>query len=127
MLGGGSNRISGVVFPFALAHCSWRMRGVLPAGKARHHCLYFVQPGHRLRDSRLVAVHCGSPSSAPAPAPAQCALGLERPLTGARTLPGVRDRMGIVAILTGFFALVMLYRRHSVIPPTAPPYAAWIQ
>jgi hypothetical protein len=29
--------------------------------------------------------------------------------------------MGIVAILTGFFALVMLYRRHSVVPRPAPP------
>jgi hypothetical protein len=56
------------------------------------------------------------------PAPAQCALGLERPLTGAEdTALAFAIGMGIVAILTGFFALVMLYRRHSVVPPAAPP------
>jgi hypothetical protein len=56
------------------------------------------------------------------PEPARCAFGLERPLTGAEdTALAFAIGMGIVAILTGFFALVMLYRRQLVVPPAIPP------
>jgi hypothetical protein len=56
------------------------------------------------------------------PEPARCALGLERPMTAAEdTALAFAIGMGIVAIPTGLFGLVMLYRRQSVIPPPAPP------
>jgi hypothetical protein len=57
------------------------------------------------------------------PEPAACGLGLERPLTdGETTSLGFAIGIGIVGLLTGFFGLIMLYRRltGSVLPSTPP-------
>ncbi len=125
VLGGGSNRISGVVFPFALAAialgaCAVFYRQGRPATTA----LYFVASlaiVYGILALVAVPLRLAVVGTCP-PAPARCALGLERPLTGAEdTALAFAIGMGIVAILTGFFALVMLYRRHSVVPQPAPP------
>jgi hypothetical protein len=57
------------------------------------------------------------------PEPAACAPGLERPLTaGESTALGFTIGIGIVAILTGFFGLVTLYRHQAAAPgPPTPP------
>src|SRR5258708_34345440 len=58
------------------------------------------------------------------PLPAACAAGLERPLTtGESNALGLAVGLGIVAILTGFFGLVTLYRRETLAraPSSAPP------
>jgi len=58
------------------------------------------------------------------PLPAACTAGLDRPLTiGESNALGLAVGLGIVAILTGFFGLVTLYRRDTVarVPPSAPP------
>jgi hypothetical protein len=56
------------------------------------------------------------------PAPAPCGTGLERPLTGGEsTALGFAIGIGIVSILTGFFGLVTLYRRHTAATSSAPP------
>jgi len=125
MLGGGSNRISGVVFPFALAAIALGACAVFyQQGRPVTTALYFVASlaiVYGILALVAVPLRLAVIGTCP-PAPAQCALGLERPLTGAEdTALAFAIGMGIVAILTGFFALVMLYRRHSVIPPTAPP------
>src|SRR5258708_39751950 len=58
------------------------------------------------------------------PLPAACVAGLERPLTtGESNALGLAVGLGIVAILTGFFGLVTLYRRDTGAraPSSAPP------
>jgi hypothetical protein len=56
------------------------------------------------------------------PAPAACTSGLERPMTsGESTALGLTIGLGIVAILTGFFALVTLYRRVAPGSPASIP------
>lgn len=124
VLGGGSNRISGVVFPFAvgaiaLGACAMLYRQGRPVTTG----LYFLA-GLAIVFGILalvtVPLRLAVIGTCP-PEPARCALGLERPLTVAEdTALAFAIGMGIVAILTGFFALVMLYRRQSVIPSTPP-------
>jgi hypothetical protein len=125
VLGGGSNRISGVVFPFALAAIALGACAVFyRQGRPVTTALYFVASlaiVYGILALIAVPLRLAVVGTCP-PAPARCALGLERPLTGAEdTALAFAIGMGIVAILTGFFALVMLYRRHSVIPPPTPP------
>jgi hypothetical protein len=125
LLGGGSNRISGVVFPFALAAIALGACAVFyQQGRPVTTALYFVASlaiVYGILALVAVPLRLAVIGTCP-PAPARCGLGLERPLTGAEnTALAFAIGMGIVAILTGFFALVMLYRRHSVVPPTAPP------
>jgi hypothetical protein len=125
VLGGGSNRISGVVFPFALAAIALGACAVFyQHGRPVTTALYFVASlaiVYGILALVAVPLRLAVIGTCP-PAPAQCALGLERPLTGAEdTALAFAIGMGIVAILTGFFALVMLYRRHSVVPRPAPP------
>jgi hypothetical protein len=59
------------------------------------------------------------------PAPAFCGAGLERPMTsGESNALGLAVGLGIVAILTGFFGLVTLYRRDTgAVPAAAAPPA----
>jgi hypothetical protein len=125
VLGGGSNRISGVVFPFALAAIALGACAVFyQQGRPVTTALYFVASlaiVYGILALVAVPLRLAVIGTCP-PAPAQCGLGLERPLTAAEdTALAFAIGMGIVAILTGFFALVMLYRRRSVIPPPGPP------
>jgi hypothetical protein len=125
LLGGGSNRISGVVFPFAvggiaLGACALLYRQGRPVTTA----LYFLASlaiVYGILALIAVPLRLAVIGTCP-PEPARCALGLERPMTPAEdNALAFAIGMGIVAILTGFFALVMLYRRQSVIPAPIPP------
>ena len=124
-LGGGSNRISGVVFPFALAAIALGACAMFyQQGRPVITAVYFVASlaiVYGILALVAVPLRLAVSGTCP-PAPARCALGLQRPLTGAEdTALEFAIGMGIVAILTGYFALVMLYRRHPLVPPSAPP------
>ena len=125
LLGGSSNRISGVVFPFALGAIALGACAVLyPRGRSLTTGLYFLASlaiVYGILSLVAVPLRLAVIGTCP-PEPARCALGLERPLTGAEdTALAFAVGMGIVAILTGFFALVILYRRPAVTPPPTPP------
>ena len=124
VLGGGSNRISGVVFPFAVAAIALGACAMLyRQGRPLTTGLYFVAGlaiVYGILALVAVPLRLAVIGTCP-PEPARCAIGLERPLTVAEdTALAFAIGMGIVAILTGFFALMMLYRHQSVIPPTPP-------
>jgi len=125
LLGGSSNRISGVVFPFALGAIALGACAVLyPRGRSLTTGLYFLASlaiVYGILSLVAVPLRLAVIGTCP-PEPARCALGLERPLTGAEdTALAFAVGMGIVAILTGFFALVILYRGPAVTPPPTPP------
>ena len=124
LLGGGSNRISGVVFPFAVGAIALGACAVLyRQGRPVTTALYFLASlaiVYGILALIAVPLRLAVVGTCP-PEPARCALGLERPMTAAEdTALAFAIGMGIVAILTGFFALVMLYRHQSVIPAPIP-------
>ena len=125
LLGGSSNRISGVVFPYALGAIALGACAVLyPRGRSVTTALYFVASlaiVYGILALVAVPLRLAVIGTCP-PEPARCALGFERPLTSAEdTALAFAIGMGIVAILTGFFALVILYRRPAVTAAPTPP------
>jgi hypothetical protein len=125
VLGGGSNRI-GVVYAFLLAAVALGACAVFyKQGRPVTTALYFVAGlaiVYGILSLIAVPLRLAVIGTCP-PEPAHCALGLERPLTGAEeTSLGFAVGMGIVGVLTGFFGLAMLYRglKPSVLP-SAPP------
>ena len=125
ILGGGSSRLSGAVFPFALAAIALGACALLyTQGRPLTTALYFLA-------SLAIVYGILSIIALPVrltvvgtclPEPAPCGPGLERPLTGGEsTALGFAIGIGIVAILTGFFGLVTLYRRQPAPPPPTPP------
>lgn len=125
VLSGGSNRI-GIVWAFGLAAVALGACAVLyQQGRSVATALYFVAGlaiVYGILSLIAVPLRLAVVGTCP-PEPARCALGLERPLTGDETTAlGFAVGMGIVGILTGFFALVMLYRglKASVLPSTPP-------
>lgn len=125
VLGGGSNRIGGVLIPFALAAILLAGCALLyTQGRPIATLLYFLASlaivygmlAILTLPLRLAVI------GTCLPAPAACTAGLERPMTsGESTALGLTIGLGIVAILTGFFALVTLYRRLAPPRPAAPP------
>jgi hypothetical protein len=125
VLGGGSNRI-GVVYPYLLAAVALGACAVLhQQGRPVATALYFIAGlaiVYGILSLIAVPLRLAVVGTCP-PEPAQCALGLERPLTeGETTSLGFAVGIGIVGLLTGFFGLIMLYRRLSAsVPPSTPP------
>ena len=125
VLGGGSNRLSGVVAPFAVAAIALAACALLyQQGRLIATGLYFVASlaiVYGILAMLAVPLRLAVLGTCP-PAPAPCAAGLERPLTGGENSAlGFAVGIGIVAILTGFFGLVTLYRRQVAPPPPTPP------
>lgn len=125
VLGGGSNRISGALIPFAVAAIVLGACALLyRQGRAITSGLYFLA-------SLAIVYGILAMLSLPlrlavlgtcAPEAASCAAGFEPPMTGDETTAmGFAVGMGIVAILTGFFGLVTLYRRPTAVQPPTPP------
>jgi hypothetical protein len=126
VFGGGSSRLGGAVFPFALGAILLGACALLYSrGKPLTALLYFLASlsivygvlAILALPLRLAVI------GTCLPAPAACAPGLERPLTsGESTALGFAIGIGIVAILTGFFGLVTLYRRQAAtyLPPVPP-------
>ena len=126
VLGGESNRI-GIVYPYLLAAVALGACALLyQQGRPLATGLYFIAGlaiVYGILSLIAVPLRLAVVGTCP-PEPASCALGLERPLTDAETTSlGFAIGIGIVGLLTGFFGLIMLYRRlsASVLPPSAPP------
>jgi hypothetical protein len=125
VFGGGSSRLGGVVLPFAFAAVVLGACALLSKqGRPIATILYFISSlaivygilAMLAVPLRLAVLGICSPEPAP------CGAGLERPLTsGESTALGFAIGIGIVAILTGFFGLVTLYRRHEASPPPTAP------
>ena len=125
LLAGGSSRISGVVFPFALAALALGACARLhEQGRPLAAMLYFLASlaiVYGILAMLAVPLRLAVIGQCP-PAPVPCGIGLERPMTGGETTAlGFAVGMGIVAILTGFFGLVTLYRRAQAPTPNTPP------
>jgi hypothetical protein len=117
VLGGGSNRIGGVVIPFAVAAILLGACALLYAqGRPIATLLYFLASlaiVYGLLAMLTLPLRLAVIGTCP-PAPAVCGSGLERPMTsGESNALGLAVGLGIVAILTGFFGLVTLYRRDT--------------
>lgn len=124
VLGGGSSRLSGAVFPFALAAILLGACALLYShGKPITALLYFLASlaiVYGILAILALPLRLAVIGTCP-PAPAACGPGFERPLTaGESNALGFAIGIGIVAILTGFFGLVTLYRRQAAASP-APP------
>jgi hypothetical protein len=122
VFGGGSNRMGGVLIPFALAAIFLAACALLyTQGRPIATLLYFLASlaiVYGMLAVLTLPLRLAVIGTCP-PAPAACTSGLERPMTsGESTALGLTVGLGIVAILTGFFALVTLYRRLA--PPPAP-------
>lgn len=126
LFGGGSSRLGGAVIPFAFAAVALGACAlVYKQGRPITTMLYFLASlaivygilAILAVPLRLAVLGTCSPEPAP------CVAGLERPLTaGESTALGFAIGIGIVAILTGFFGLVTLYRRQAAAPaPPTPP------
>jgi hypothetical protein len=125
VFGGGSNRLSGAVVPFALAAIALGACALLyRQGRPIASGLYFIASlaiVYGILAMLAVPLRLAVLGTCP-PAPAPCGAGLERPLTGGENSAlGFAIGIGIVAILTGFFGLMTLYRRLAPPPASAPP------
>jgi hypothetical protein len=126
VFGGGSNRMGGVLIPFALAAVFLAACALLyRQGRPIPTLLYFLASlaiVYGILAVLTLPLRLAVIGTCP-PDPAICPSGLERPMTsGESTALGLTVGLGIVAILTGFFALVTLYRRLAPSPaaPTPP-------
>src|SRR5216684_5279833 len=125
VFGGGSSRLGGALFPFALAAILLGACALLyNQGKPITALLYFlasVTIVYGILSILALPLRLAVLGTCP-PAPAACGPGLERPLTaGESAALGFAIGIGIVAILTGFFGLVTLYRCKAAPAPPTPP------
>jgi hypothetical protein len=125
VVGGGSSRLGGVMLPFVFAAVALGACALLyKQGRPIATILYFIS-------SLAIVYGMLAMLAVPLrlavlgmclPEPAPCGAGLERPLTSDEsTALGFAIGIGIVAILTGFFGLVTLYRRQAAPPPPTAP------
>ncbi len=120
---GFSARMTGMVVPFAVAAIALGACATLhPHGRPLTVGLYFVAglaAVYGLLAIFAVPLRLAVIGTC-APAPAPCALGLERPLTsGENTGMAIGVAAGLLAIFVGFFGLVTLFR--SLAPHPSPP------
>jgi hypothetical protein len=133
---GGPNRIAGAVIPFAVAAIAMAANALTyHQGRPLATALYFVA-GIALVYGMLsiiaVPLRLAVVGTCP-PAPAICPAGFERPFTtGEGSGLAIGIAMGTLAILVGFFGLLMLFRirpqisappptRRDAVAVTAPP------
>lgn len=133
LAGGTSSRIGGVILPFAIAALALgACASLYRQGRPITAALYFIAGlaiVYGILSMIAVPLRLAVIGTCP-PAPAQCVLGYERPMTGAETT-GLQFAvsMGVVSVITGFFGLVTWFRhrpKDSSPPPArriAPPPA----
>ena len=119
---GGTNRISGAALPFGIAAMALAVAALMyKRGRPLATALYFVA-GIALVYGMLsmIAVPLRLAVLGTCdPSPAVCAPGFERPLSGGEDSGlAIGIAMGTLAILVGFFGLLMLFR---IRPETATP------
>ena len=111
---GGTNRIAGAAIPFGVAAAAFAAAALLyPQGRPVATALYFVA-GMALVYGMLLMIAVPlrlAVIGTCAPAPALCPLGFERPMSGGEDSGlAIGVAMGTLAILVGFFGLLMLFR-----------------
>jgi hypothetical protein len=126
ILGGATNRISGVVFPFVVAAIAFAACAVFYRQQGRPLItLLYVVAGiaivYGILSMVSVPLQLAVVGTCP-PAPAACPVGNERGLSSDETSGlGFATGIGIVAILTGFYGLTVLFRSFRTPPPSSPP------
>lgn len=123
---GGTNRITNVVFPFGVAAIAFGACAVLYGRQGRPVItVLYVVAGlaivYGILSMIAVPLQLAVVGTCP-PQPATCSLGSEQPLTaGESSGLGFATGIGIVAILTGFYGLTVLFRSLRTPPPSSPP------
>jgi hypothetical protein len=121
---GGTNRIAGAAIPFGVAAVALAAAALLyPQGRPVATALYFVA-GMALVYGMLLMIAVPLRLAVIGtcdPAPALCPSGFERPMSGGEDSGlAIGVAMGTLAILVGFFGLLMLFRIRTQ-AATPPP------
>jgi len=133
VVGGGiHSRIAGVFIPFAIAAAALVINGFMyQQGRPLAVTLYFIAGlaiVYGILALLAVPLRLAVVGTCP-PAPTHCPLGFEQPMTsGENNGLGVATFCGVLAILTGFYGLLLFYRRLTIearrqpsIWPAQPP------
>ena len=136
IVGGGiHSRIAGVFIPFVIAAAALVINGVMyQQGRPLAVTLYFIAGlaiVYGILALLAVPLRLAVVGTCP-PAPAHCPLGFEQPMTsGENNGLGVATFCGVLAILTGFYGLLLFYRRLTIAArrqpnlwPAQPPVQA---
>ncbi|HEV2036707.1 MAG TPA: hypothetical protein VGU71_21355 [Candidatus Dormibacteraeota bacterium] len=121
---GGPNRLAGAVIPYAVAAGAMAANAIMyQRGRSLATALYFLAGVAIVYGMLLmfaVPLRLSVGGTCPDP-PALCPAGLERGFTsGEATGFTVAVVMGVLSILSGFFGLLMLYRRQPKLPVSRP-------
>lgn len=125
---GAHSRIANVIIPFGVAALAFGANAFMyHQGRPVAVSLYFVAGlaiVYGILTMLAVPLRLAVLGTCP-PAPAQCPVGFEQPLTsGENSGLGVATFCGVLAIFIGFYGLLMLYRRRPVADRTNQP-AIW--
>lgn len=125
---GAHSRIANVIIPFGVAAVAFGANAFMyRQGRPVAVSLYFVAGlaiVYGILTMLAVPLRLAVLGTCP-PAPAQCPIGFEQPLTsGENSGLGVATFCGVLAIFVGFYGLLMLYRRPPVAARTNQP-AIW--
>ena len=128
---GGTNRIAGAAIPFGVAAIAFAAAALLyPQGRPVATALYFVA-GMALVYGMLLMIAVPLRLAVIGtcdPAPALCPSGFERPMSGGEDSGlAIGVAMGTLAILVGFFGLLMLFRirPQAATPPPMRRQKPW--
>jgi hypothetical protein len=119
VVGGGiHSRIAGVFIPFAIAAAALVINGLMyQQGRPLAVTLYFIAGlaiVYGILAMLAVPLRLAVVGTCP-PSPAHCPLGFEQPMTsGENNGLGVATFCGVLAILTGFYGLLLFYRRLTI-------------
>jgi hypothetical protein len=129
---GGTNRIAGAVIPFAVAAIALAAAALLyRQGRPLATALYFIA-GMALVYGMLIMIAVPLRLAVIGtcdPAPAICAAGFERPMSaGEGSGLAIGVAMGTLAIMVGFFGLLMLFRLRpqAATPPPTRIEKPWV-
>ncbi len=114
---GTHSRLAGVIIPFGIATIALAANGYMHnRGRPLAVSLYFVAGiaiVYGILAMVAVPLRLAVVGVCP-PAPARCPVGFEQQLTsGENSGLGVATFTGVLAIFIGFYALLLLYRRHA--------------
>ncbi len=125
VVGGGiHSRIAGVFIPFAIAAVALVINGFMyQQGRPLAATLYFIAGlaiVYGILAMLAVPLRLAVVGTCP-PAPTHCPIGFEQPMTsGENNGLGVATFCGVLAILTGFYGLLLFYRRLTIVARPQP-------